>query len=105
MNKLMDFLRSSLITLKKESVSEDEAAHELLTETDSTSAGMGQIVTSFEEIRDRNEERDKLLASANANIVRLNEEAATLSSQCRIKLSQKNGTQRLFRRWLTTRAR
>ncbi|MBO4705924.1 MAG: hypothetical protein J5647_09345 [Spirochaetaceae bacterium] len=80
MNKLMDFLRSSLITLKKESVSEDEAAHELLTETDSTSAGMGQIVTSFEEIRDRNEERDKLLASANANIVRLNEEAATLSS-------------------------
>ncbi len=80
MNKLMDFLRNSLMTLKNESISEGEAARELLSTTDGTSANMGQIVSGFEEISNRNEERDKLLESANTNIVRLNEEAAKVSS-------------------------
>jgi methyl-accepting chemotaxis protein len=80
MNKLMDFLRNSLMTLKNESISEGEAARELLSATDGTSANMGQIVSGFEEISNRNEERDKLLESANTNIVRLNEEAAKVSS-------------------------
>ena len=80
MNKLMDFLRNSLVTLKTESLSEGESARELLSVTDGTSASMGQIVSSFEEIRNKNEERDKLLESANSNIARLNEEAAKVSS-------------------------
>ena len=80
MNKLMDFLRNSLMTLKNESLSEGEAAHELLSVADKTSANMGQIVNGFEEISTRNEERDKLLESANTNIARLNEEAAKVSA-------------------------
>ena len=80
MNKLMDFLHKSLSTLKNESGSVGETATELLSITDNSSTSIGQIVTGFEEMHKRNEERDKRLESAKDNIVKLSEDAARLSS-------------------------
>ena len=79
MNKLMDFLKASLNTLKNESSSVGEAAKELLSITDNSSTSMDMIVNSFEEMHKRNEEKDTLLESAKNNIYKLNEDAAKVS--------------------------
>ena len=80
MNKLMDFLHSSLTTLKNESGSVGETANELLLITDNSSASIEQIVNSFEEMHKQNAEKDKLLEVAKNNINKLNEDAARVSS-------------------------
>ena len=80
MNKLMDFLRVSLSTLKNESGSVGSTATELLSITDNSSTSIEHIVNSFEEMRRQNEEKDKLLEAAKNNINKLNEDAARVSS-------------------------
>ena len=80
MNKLMDFLRLSLTTLKSESGSVGETATELLSITDNSSTSIEHIVNSFDEMKRQNEEKDKLLEAAKNNINKLNEDAARVSS-------------------------
>ncbi len=80
MNLLMDFLRDSLTTLKKETMHVDSDAKELLSVTENSTAGMTQIVSSFEEMSTQNSETDQLLESAKNNITKLNEDALKVSS-------------------------
>lgn len=80
MNKLMDFLKASLVTLKNESGSVGEAATELLSITDNSSTSMDMIVNSFEQMHKQNEEKDLLLETAKDNIYKLNEDATKVST-------------------------
>ncbi len=79
MNKLMDFLKISLTTLKNESSSVGNAATDLLSITDNSSTSMNMIVNSFEEMQKRNQEKDTVLESAKNNIYKLNEDASKVS--------------------------
>ena len=79
MNKLMDFLYSSLTTLKTESSSVGTAASDLLSITDNSSTSMSMIVNSFEEMQKQNQEKDVVLASAKDSIYKLNEDASKVS--------------------------
>ncbi len=80
MNKLMDFLKGSLNTLKNESVSVGKAATDLLSITDNSSTSMDMIVNSFEEIKKQNQEKDQVLESAKNSIYKLNEDASKVSA-------------------------
>ena len=80
MNKLMDFLKGSLNTLKNESVSVGKAATDLLSITDNSSTSMDMIVNSFEQMHKQNEEKDTLLETAKDNIYKLNEDASKVST-------------------------
>ena len=80
MNKLMDFLKISLTTLKNESSSVGNAATDLLSITDNSSTSMNMIVNSFEEMQKRNQEKDTVLESAKNNIYKLNEDASKVSA-------------------------
>ena len=80
MNKLMDFLKIALTTLKNESSSVGDAATDLLSITDNSSTSMDMIVNSFEQMHKQNEEKDLLLDSAKNNIYKLNEGAAKVST-------------------------
>ena len=79
-NKLMDFLHTSLTTLRNESGSVGTAATELLSITDNTNTSMDMIVASIEEMKRQNEEKDRLLTSAKESITKLSDEAAQVSS-------------------------
>ncbi len=79
MNKLMDFLKNSLTTLKNESSSVGGNAIELLSITDNSSTSIGHIVNSFDEMKRQNEEKDRLLETARNNINKLNEDANQVS--------------------------
>ena len=80
MNKLMDFLKIALTTLKNESSSVGDAATDLLSITDNSATSMDMIVNSFEQMHKQNEEKDLLLDSAKNNIYKLNEGAAKVST-------------------------
>ncbi|MBR5032391.1 MAG: hypothetical protein IKX70_01820 [Treponema sp.] len=80
MNKLMEFLYQSLTALKSESTSVGDAANDLLSITDNSSTSMNMIVTSFEEMQKRNQEKDTVLESAKNNIYKLNEDASKVSA-------------------------
>ena len=80
MNKLMEFLYQSLTALKSESTSVGDAAKDLLSITDNSSTSMNMIVTSFEEMQKRNQEKDNVLESAKNNIYKLNEDASKVSA-------------------------
>ena len=79
MNKLMDFLKLSISTLKKENKKVDTDAKELLNVTENSFAGITQIVASFGNISKQNTHQDKLLDGAKTNIEKLNEKANTVS--------------------------
>lgn len=79
MNRLMDFLQDSLSTLKKENQVFDTDAQELFNITENSSAGMSQIVASFDSINVQNTEKNKLLESTKANIAKLSEDAEKVS--------------------------
>ncbi len=79
MNKLMDFLKLSLTTLKNESGSVGLAADELQSITVTSSANMAEILASFEQMHKQNEKKDQLMAAAKDNIIKLSEDAAKVS--------------------------
>lgn len=79
MNKLMDFLKLSISTLKKENRKVDVDAKDLLNVTENSFAGITQIVASFDNISKQNSRQDKLLDGAKTNIEKLNEKANTVS--------------------------
>ncbi len=79
MNKLMDFLKESLLTLKNETGSVDDAASELLQITENSSSGMIQILSSFEEMQKQNAQQDRLMSAAKNNIAKLSEDASKVS--------------------------
>ena len=80
MNKLMDFLKGSFITLKTESSSVGTSATDLLSITDNTTTSMDMIVNSFEQMQKQNQEKDTVLESAKNSIVKLNEDASKVSA-------------------------
>ena len=80
MNKLMDFLKNSFITLKTESSSVGTSATDLLSITDNTTTSMDMIVNSFEQMQKQNQEKDEVLESAKNSILKLNEDASKVSS-------------------------
>ena len=79
MNKLMDFLKLSILTLKKENKKVDVDAKDLLNVTENSFSGITQIVASFDNISKQNAQQDKLLDEAKTNIEKLNEKANTVS--------------------------
>ena len=85
MNKLMDFLKVSLTTLKNESGSVGDTAADLLNITESSSENMNQIVASFNEIKKQNEQQDKRMEEAKANITKLNNDAAKITNTMQIQ--------------------
>ena len=85
MNKLMDFLKDSLTTLKNESGSVGDAASDLLSITETSSESMNQIVASFNEIQKQNEQQDRRMEEAKANITKLNNDAAKITDTMQIQ--------------------
>ncbi len=79
MNRLMDTLRSSFITLKTESTKVDADARELNQVTENSFSGITQIVASFENMSEQNANQDKLLESAKDNIEKLSDKATSVS--------------------------
>ncbi|MCR4789577.1 MAG: hypothetical protein K5839_00700 [Treponemataceae bacterium] len=79
MNKLMDSLKNSFSNLKNESAKVDSDAKDLLTVTESSFAGITQIVASFENMAKQNNQQDELLEEAKGNIDKLNEKATNVS--------------------------
>ena len=79
MNKLMDTLRLSFSTLKKENTKVDYDAGELLNVTENSFSGITHIVTSFENMSRQNSQQDMLLDNAKTNIEKLNEKAENVS--------------------------
>ena len=75
MNKLMDFLKLSISTLKLENTKVDADARELLDVTENSFSGITQIVSTFENMSRQNEQQDQLLEQAKTNIEKLNEKA------------------------------
>jgi len=80
MNHLMDFLKDSLTNLRSESDAVGEDARALFEVTESSSAGMEQVISSFKVMNEQNTEEDKLLESTKENIEKLSNEAAKVSS-------------------------
>lgn len=79
MNKLMDFLKLSILTLKTENKKVDVDAGDLLNVTENSFSGITQIVASFDNMTKQNEQQDKRLDDAKTNIEKLNEKAADVS--------------------------
>ena len=79
MNKLMDFLKLSVSTLKIETTKVDSDAGELLSVTENSLSGINQIVTTFENISKQNAQQEMLLEEAKTNIEKLNEKASTVN--------------------------
>ena len=79
MNKLMDFLKLSISTLKIENTKVDADARELLAVTENSFSGITQIVSTFENMSKQNNQQEMLLESAKTNIEKLNEKAATVN--------------------------
>ncbi len=79
MNKLMDFLKLSILTLKTENNKVDVDAGDLLNVTENSFSGITQIVASFDNMSKQNAQQDKLLDEAKTNIEKLNEKAADVS--------------------------
>ena len=75
MNKLMDLLRNSFMTLKNESSRVDSDAKEMMNVTENSFAGISQIVSVFENMSRQNAHQDDLLVSAKGSIEKLNEKA------------------------------
>ncbi|MCR5613978.1 methyl-accepting chemotaxis protein [Treponema sp.] len=79
MNFLMDSLRKSLVNLKNESISVDSSAEELLGLTESSSAGIVQIVESFKSMSSESNNQSQLLSSVNNGVTKLNSDANKVS--------------------------
>ena len=79
MNKLMDFLKLSISTLKLENTTVDADARELLTVTENSFSGITQIVSTFENMSKQNAQQEALLEEAKTNIEKLNEKASIVN--------------------------
>lgn len=79
MNKLMDFLKKSILTLKTENKKVDTDAGDLLNVTENSFSGITQIIASFDNMSKQNAQQDKLLDEAKTNIEKLNEKATTVN--------------------------
>lgn len=79
MNKLMDSLKESFSKLKLENGMVDSGAKELFSVTENSSAGMTQIISSFNNMNQENNRKDELLSTAKTNIDKLSEDASKVS--------------------------
>ena len=79
MNMLMESLNTSLTKLKNENLNFDSDAKELLAIAESSSAGMNQVLTSFEEMTKQNKETENLLENTKENITKLSSDALKVS--------------------------
>ncbi len=79
MNKLMDFLKLSISTLKLENTKVDVDAGDLLAVTENSFSGITQIVSTFDNMAKQNTQQEQLLEAARVNIEKLNQKAATVN--------------------------
>ena len=79
MNKLMDFLKLSIATLKRENNKVDVDAGDLLAVTENSFSGITQIVSTFDSMSKQNAQQEHLLEDAKTNIEKLNEKAANVN--------------------------
>ena len=94
MNKLMDFLKLSISTLKLENTKVDVDAGDLLAVTENSFSGITQIVSTFENMAKQNTQQAELLEVAKTNIEKLNEKAATVNQIMEIQAeSEKQNAQ------------
>ena len=84
-NTLMDSLKNSLVNLKNENVRVDSGAKDLFNVSETSAAGINQIIATFQRMTTENEEKDKLLESVQNNINKLNEDAVKISSSMEIQ--------------------
>ena len=80
LNLLMDSLKVSLTNLKNEVDLVDAGAEELLTVTENSSAGITQIVESFEAMSSESANQTQLLTDVNGGVSKLNSDAAKVSN-------------------------
>lgn len=78
-NKLMAYLRDLVQSIKEENDSVNDNATALLNSAEDSSAGIRQIVTSFQDIDNQNYERDQLLQDTQNNVVALATEAQKIN--------------------------
>ena len=79
MNLLMDFLRVSLLNLKKEATAVDLRAEELMTLTETSSKDITQIVDRFQAMTSESNNQSELLASVNDGVTKLSSDAVKVS--------------------------
>lgn len=79
MNKLMDSLKLSIATLKRENNKVDVDAGDLLAVTENSFSGITQIVSTFDSMSKQNAQQEHLLEDAKTNIEKLNEKAANVN--------------------------
>lgn len=80
MNKLLGSLNEIITAIKTQNDSVDISAGNLLGHTEENLAGIHQLVASFEDINEKNIERDELLTNSKTNIVKLGDDAQKIST-------------------------
>lgn len=78
-NALIDSLNGTIQEIKEQSQAVQENAEELLRTSENSSAGVNQIAANFNEINEKNDERDQLLEATRKNIDKLNNDAKRIS--------------------------
>ena len=91
-NSLMDSLKNSLLNLKNENIRVDTGAKDLFNVSENSAAGINQIISTFQNMSQENEEKDKLLEYVQNNINKLNEDALKISAsmQSQAQAEEKN---------------
>ena len=91
-NSLMDSLKNSLVNLKNENIRVDTGAKDLFNVSENSAAGINQIISTFQNMSQENEEKDKLLEYVQNNINKLNEDALKISAsmQSQAQAEEKN---------------
>jgi methyl-accepting chemotaxis protein len=79
MNKLLDFLKDVIGEVKGQNKSVDNNASSLLGHVEENLSGIHQMVSSFDDINNKNSTRDELLRNTQQNIARLNDEAEKIT--------------------------
>lgn len=80
MNKLMKYLHDVVNNIKTENDTVSKNALTLLENTEESFSGIKQIITSFQDINEKNNQRDSLLDHTQANIVALADEAQKINN-------------------------
>ncbi len=79
MNKLLDFLKDVIGEVKGQNKSVDNNASSLLDHVEENLSGIHQMVSSFDDINNKNSTRDELLRNTQQNIAKLNDDAEKIS--------------------------
>ena len=79
-NKLMDYLKDTISEVKKENLCVNDNALTLASDAHQNINGVKTVISSFENIMQKNEVRDRLLTDTQQNIIQLDKDAEKISS-------------------------